>query len=390
MQPPSLKPAVPRHRAWFIALALCGCCILLPWIRLLLVDGNLSRPVRFGSDFESRLIQPMAALPHVVQPGPGFDGQFYQQLAMDPLLQRADTPRALDDARIRGRRVLTPALAWTLSQGKPSWALWTYPLLSVAAWLGLGWVLWRLLPCDGWGAAAFAAVILGPGVVEAASRALPDLPAFTLASASLLAAPGAALGLLAAAALGRETMLLGYLSRPLPGLGGSALLRWLAGGLAVLTPLALWALCLQLRFPGAERIDGTNLSWPLSGLLQRIHMMTTEWTLPAGSGPADWLALRGPQSLLLVLSYAAQVLWLMVHREPRSGLWRWAALTALFSTLLAWPTWEAFYTVTRHLLPLHLAFNVLLALRRPRGALAWFILGNAFALPRLLFWLGYP
>jgi hypothetical protein len=384
-QPPSL-----RHRAWGFVLPLCLCCILLPWIRLLNQDGNLTRPVRFGGDFDQRLIAPMRALPHVVQPGPGFDGQFYQQLAMDPLLLRADTARAMDDARIRGRRVLTPALAWTFSLGQPSWALWSYPLLSLVAWLGLGCILWRLLPRDGAGAAAFAAILLGPGVIEAASRALPDLPAFTLASASLLVVPGTALGLLAAAALGRETMLLGFLSRPLPRTGPGQAARWIVGGLAVLAPLALWALWLQLRFPGAERIDGTNLTWPLAGLAQRIQAMTTEWSLSEGSGPAAWLALRGPQSLLLVVSYLAQLAFIALRREPDSGLWRWAAASALFSLFLAWPTWEAFYTVTRHLLPLHLAFNVLLALRRPRGALTWFILGNAFALPRLLFWLGYP
>jgi len=380
-----------RHPAWFAILPLVALIVLVPWMRLVLQDGNLTRLCRFGSDFGARTVPALQTREHVSLPGSGFDGQFYQQLAMDPLLLREETAAAMDDTRVRGRRCLTPALAWLLGLGDPDLILWSYPLLGLLSWLLLAWICWKILPTNAAGAFAFALIVLGPGVIESASRGLPDLPAFSLACLGLLALPALIAPLVALSALGRETLLLAYLLEPWPAKRiNAAWFRWMAKGALVCLPLLAWALLLAWRFPASVRLDGNNLSWPFLGLLQRIQHLALEWNQPLPLSVEGWLTHRGLQSILLVSSYLAQLVFLARYPEHGNRLWRWAAATALFSLFLAWPSWEAFSSITRHLLPIHLCFNVLLCRPEQRNRIGWLILGNAFVLPRVLHWISFP
>jgi hypothetical protein len=385
--PPERAVHSTSRRSGFVVVLVAAVIVLLPYCRLLLRDGNLTRPIRFGRHFAARVVPAIKAQPHVTVEGDGFDGQFYAQLATDPLLRRAETPAAMDDPAIRARRILTPALAWLAGMGRPAAILWTYPLLNLAAWLGLGVLAWRALPPnEPWRSAAFLAVVLGPGAIESASRCLPDLPAFVLAWLGVTIGSLSGRISLAGAVLGRETMLLAWIAtwrrvRPWSAQASG----WLSSAAVVALPLAAWTVWLRFHVAGAGRVDGQNLGWPLVGVAGKLADAWSQLHEPHGA----WWRNPGLQNLVLVTSVLVQTVYLVTRVRLADTLWRWGIATALLALCLSSATWEAFYTVTRHLLPLHVAFNVLLS-TDARRRWAWFIAGNLYVLPRLLFWLGYP
>src|SRR5438128_11101524 len=107
----------------------------------------------------------------------GYDGQFYAQLAIDPLLRNPQLARALDGPEYRARRILQPAVAWLLGGGQPAAAVTIYTLLNLAAWYILFTLLLRsqrLATVQGW--LCIAAIMLTAGVFSSLARSLTDLP----------------------------------------------------------------------------------------------------------------------------------------------------------------------------------------------------------------------
>lgn len=332
--------------------------------------------------------------PHYVYPGPGFDGQFYVQLSTDPLLLKPETAPALDNVMVRAHRILLPIVTWLLSGGSPGLVLWVYPLLNLVAWIALAVMAWRILPRTGVGGpAAFLAIVLGPGAVESASRALSDLPAFVLAFASLSVPTLGGAVLLALAGLGRETVWLAWPARQsFDGPWWSHWRRWMLDGVITVAPLALWMISLQLRFWSDSRVDDSYLGLPLSGVMSRFGEMTAQISTRPLSSVADLVLHPAMQSGMLILSMLAQFIYLVLRPQKQEAIWRWGLLSGVFVLCLSWSTWEAFYTVTRHLLPLHMAFNLLLVkASHPRShRWMWFALGNLYAIPRVLMWISFP
>ena len=62
----------------------------------------------------------LRAIPHIdYPPSASYDGQFYAQLALEPLLRNPDIDRALDQPPYRARRILLSWTAWALGLGRP-------------------------------------------------------------------------------------------------------------------------------------------------------------------------------------------------------------------------------------------------------------------------------
>jgi hypothetical protein len=376
-------------------MIVAGAFMVVPFLRCVVVRGDLTPLIRFGQDFDSTTVPALRSVPHSIQPGAGFDGQFYAQLSADPLLLKPETAPALDNVTVRARRVLLPMLTWALTGGNMGRVLWVYPLLNLFAWIALAVLSWWVLSRETGllAPAAFLAIVLGPGAVESASRALPDLPAFVIAFASLGVPTLGGAMLLAVAALGRETTLLAWPGR-MGDLAGCRTdwRRWLVDGLITVVPLALWMLSLHLRFGGGQRLDGTNLGLPLSGMVSRFGEIVGQFSVRPIASTADLFLHPAMQSCFLILSVLVQLSYLIMRPRSEEPIWRWGVLAGVLALCLSWSTWEAFYTITRHLLPLHMAFNVLLAKtpgRQGRGWV-WFVLGNLYILPRAMFWLDYP
>ena len=78
----------------------------------------------------------LQAIPHYRHPPWGsYDGQFYAQLALEPLLRDPAIDAALDLAPYRARRILFSWSAWALGLGRPAWILQAYALQNVLFWL---------------------------------------------------------------------------------------------------------------------------------------------------------------------------------------------------------------------------------------------------------------
>jgi hypothetical protein len=387
------RPSRAHGRSWACVLAVAVIVLLTPYVRLVVHDGNLTRPIRFGANFADRAVPALRAQPHVIVPGDGFDGQFYAQLAFDPLLHQPATVLAMDDAPIRARRGLLPALAWVTGGGDPRAILWTFPLINAVAWLALLALAWHALRDHGpAGQAACLAIVFAPGAIESASRCLPDLPATTLgwAALNLGARTGAAAVGFALAALGRETLLLAWLaSAPWKRAAGSRWTKQVVLAAVVVLPIVLWSAWLAVRFGTPERPDGQNISLPLQGVWRALTESIGALA-PARGEPLH--RTEAVQRLLLLVSLVTQVALLLRLPRYQNALWRWGLLCAALVLCLSWASWEAFFSVTRHLLPLHIAFNVLLVTgsKEVRGRWIWFVVGNLYLAPRLLFWLGYP
>jgi hypothetical protein len=141
----------------------------------------------------------------------GYDGQFYQLIAHDPLLAR-HYDRYIDAPRLRYRRILVPGLAHLLAAGRSAWIDQTYFTVSLL-FVGLGVfamaqlatreqrsTLWGLL------------FLIAPATLTTLERMTVDASLAALSLSSLLAARAQRWFLLwlslAGSALSKETGLL--------------------------------------------------------------------------------------------------------------------------------------------------------------------------------------
>ncbi len=332
--------------------------------------------IRFGETWEPRrhvLLQsvPIATVSH----SNGYDGQFYAQIALDPLLRSPDTARALDIPTYRARRILIPAAASIAGFGSPWFTLQVYALINVVCWFGLAWLLIKELPAtDPTHFARWLGCMFGMGVLESVRQSLVDLPALlflTLAvSAQTRARVTGSTVWLALGNLTKESNLIGSFAlcfgdfkRPF------ALKRALVAFTLAALPLAVWSYYLSCRLPSPTDASGFgNFTWPLLGL--GLHVQTCLTELAAG----NWDG-RFSMGLLGALGFIVQVAVLWRHPNLQSNWWRIGAVyTALFLFLSPW-VWSGYWAVSRVILPMTVAFNLLLPSSRRSFWPLW-ALGN--------------
>lgn len=307
----------------------------------------------------------------------GYDGLYYAQIAHDPTLRSPELPRAMDNFSYRARRILPPALAWLLGAGQPAWIIHSYSLINVIAWLGLAALLWRLLrvaDLRGW--LLWAGVLFSAGALSSVRLALTDLPALTLIAAALLTQENgyrwSGTVWLAASGLGRETSLLA--------LAGNVTRPWLSTRnltrtLVVVAPLAAWLAYVRWRLGPADA-GWANLSLPGAGLLGKWREVISALGT-VNDAPLVWSTLLATAGLTVQLVFIA--------RRPRldDPWWRIGAAYAVLLLFLGTAVWEGHPgAATRVLLPLQLAFNVLV--HRTRAAFLWLVLGNLSVLSGLV------
>ena len=276
----------------------------------------------------------------------------------------------MDNPMHRARRVLLPALAWLLALGQPMWIVHVYSVLNIVAWLALAAVLWRLLPVHdlrSW--LAWAAVLFSGGTITSVRRALTDSsgrspcwPAACSPSSGLEVKTGA--GLVAAASLARETSLLAL-----------AGILWETVAVAGKRPTACHrrrtACCLadsHLMAPwsGRHRMGQPDAAPGRSG---RKVGADVSAALHSGDRPLAWTTMAATLGLIV------QAVYLATRPRLDDGWWRIGAVYGLLMLCLNSPVWDGFPgAATRVLLPMTLAFNVLIV--RNRASAAWLIAGN--------------
>ncbi len=357
--------------AYWIAVVMFGALVLAKFSPRTGFTGL----IRFGETWQHRRHSALQALPLATVPqSSGYDGQFYAQIALDPLLRGSELADVIDTPAYRAGPILAPAAAAILGLGNPWWTLQAYALLNVFCWFVLGRCLYRQLdPADPLAFARWAGCMFSMGVLESVRQSLVDLPALLLLALAIhhWAKPQAGRSVLwlSLANLTRETSLLGALAlhcdksfRPI---------SWRRVGLGLVVailPLALWSLYVRQRFAHLPDADGLgNFSWPLLGLVTQANYSLREISLGNLDG-------RYTFGLIAIIGLAIQawVLWRTLRFE--SSWWRVGAAYSLLLVFLGPWVWSGYWAVCRAVLPMTIAFNLLLPAER--NFWPFWILGN--------------
>ena len=331
--------------------------------------------IRFGSHLEDRLIPALRDLPLHVRPNAiGYDGQFYAQMAVDPLLLDPATTGALDQPSYRARRILFSWTAFLLGLGQPLLIVHAYAIQNAFFWFLLALLLLRWFPPrDFRSFCLWFACVFAHGVTVSVVRALPDGPSLLLLCLAVLAVERARTGLAAAlaglAGLAKETNLTWSTVLLAPSdlrtHGWRSLCRH---GVLVLAPLASWMSYVWLMDYTLTNMAGTrNFAAPLNGYVTTWGLTLSE--IRQGTSPWPWL------KAFTLVGLATQALGLVLLRNRNDAWWRAGIASCVLMVFLGPAVWAGHPTAaTRVLLPMTVAFNALL----PRGRWFWplFVLGN--------------
>lgn len=307
-------------------------------------------------------LQPLSV--PVVTRSAGYDGQFYAQVALDPLLHDSNLATALDAPAYRARRILVPATAALLGSGNPWWTIQIYALLNVCCWFAFAWLLKNELTIADWTSfARWFGCVFSMGVLESVRQSLVDLPALLLLVLAVRANGRNSVKpttlWLALGNLTKESSILAAAAlaayRPLP-----LFLRRASLYVAVAAlPALLWWVYVSRHFP-SNSINSSgfgNFTWPLFGLINEI-ILSTRAIL---SGNFDS---RYTFALVSIAGFIIQSTVLWLYPRPDTPWWRIGAAYSLLLLVLGPWVWSGYWAVCRAVLPLTIAFNLLLPASR--------------------------
>jgi hypothetical protein len=330
-----------------------------------------------GSRFDRHAPAAIRNVPREIVEGVGYDGQFYAQIATDPLLRDSDAlQRSVDFLGFRARRVFFPAIAYVIGFGDTGRILQAYALLNVFAWLLLALLLLRWLPPGSIRPTlAWAACLLTHGMLASVNQALLDGPSMLLIAAAVVAIerhrPWLATAFLGVGGVARETNLLsGSLLLPARKHLGSVTRAVLQAALIV-APLALWLLYLDRLELSPFVSQRETFSPPLVSFVGKWRATIGELRAEAWQGSLARLSL-----LSLVAMTTQAVVLLCWYRWYAHPWWRVGIVYVGLMAVLGPTIWAGYPgAFVRILLPVTFAFNILLPASR------WFwpllVLGNA-------------
>lgn len=324
--------------------------------------------IGFGEQFASSALPSLQAVPHYVDPSSGYDGQFYAQLALDPLLRDPAIEGAIDNLAYRGRRILFAWTAYALGLGQPEWIVHAYAMQNILCWLLLAGLLFRWLPPTSLrNFVAWFACLFAHGLVSSVTGALLEGPGLLVIALAIAAVERGRswLGtcLIGLAGLGRETNILAgaaLVDRPTR---VSRLVTLAAQAIVVVLPLAVWLLYLRWSHPaaGPDLGSSTNFATPLSGLLE-------EWRVTVATLRAEGWASYARLDLMAVTGVTLQGVFL-VFTTVRNWRLPWHRVGLAYVALmlcLGMAVWEGYPgAYTRVLVPMAWAYNILLPRERP-------------------------
>jgi hypothetical protein len=325
--------------------------------------------IGFTTASHAEEIEVVRNTPHFDNRGGGYDGVFYAQLALEPLLRNMSIDRAMDSAPYRARRILMPWVAYLAGLGRPFWVLQAYAFLNVVVWLVLAWLLARSIPpVNARGFVLWAGCMLSSGLLFSVRLALPDGPSVLLVVLAVGAAergrPVVASLLIGAAGLMRETSVLAatMLARVLRRDVRSWLL--VAGCLFLcVLPIALWLDYLRSIYRSFTLAGGDQVMAPFAGFAWKVQSVAADLRRTGATRATV-------SSLVSCVAFFAQGVWVVIELVRRDGRSPWAIVAGSFLLLALTttrPVWEGSPgAFTRAFLPLSIGANVLLA-RRPHA-----------------------
>lgn len=331
--------------------------------------------IDFGDQFDPQKLPAVKAAPHYTHVNsPGYDGQFYAQLAVEPLLRDRRIDQALDSAPYRARRILFSWTAYVTGLGRPGWILKAYALQNILAWLLLAGLLLRWFPpANPRSFLPWFGCLFGVGLVASVRYALLEAPSLLLLALAILTVEqnrswlGAAL--MGLSGLGRETNLLasGLLVNRLPRTREA--LQSTGGQLALAAlPFVLWSLYLRSVYPRFQYSNPDSFAPSFEGYFTKWFITIVELRFSGWQSAAH-------DNLLTLVGLTTQAIFLFARREWASPWWRMGVMYCVLMPTLSVAVWDGYPgAALRLLLPMTFAFNVLVVQSRWYWPLA--ILGN--------------
>lgn len=341
-------------------------------VRIYDTQTGFSSLLLFGDRFAPQRLARLHDLPvYTYRNSNGYDGQFYAQIAVagNPFDRHLAT--ALDDPGYRTRRVLLPVLAHLAGFGRPEWVLTAYALSNLLGWLILAYVVarWWFPPVSLGNLMRWIGTVFGAGMLVSVTRSLTDGPALLVIATGVRCLEvnrrWLAAGILGLAGLVRETSVIAAaLFVPPLEKQRDAWRRGLLAGLVCVLPTVLWMGAVSSYY---GTITKGSLAPPAIGFLKECHRVYA--MLRAGEFH------RAKDDVYVIVALAVQVAFLLARPRPALAWWRVGAGFAALACFLGWGFWEdALSGVPRTLLPLTLAFNVLVP--RTRAGLVLLLAGN--------------
>ena len=331
-------------------------------------ETKFSGLVFFGSEFFGRALPQVKVCGLALTSKFGYDGQFYCQVATDPLLLN---PRpllhALDLPAYRATRIFVPWLAYIGGAGHPCAIVQAYALMDVCFWLLLLFGMVHFLRArTAQDFLCIFAAVMTSGAMFSLHRSLVDLPAATLAFYAASLGGSSALAAAVMMLLTKDTYMLALPTLLWPGRRGAG--QVVARIAVVVTPFFAWYLYAHLRLGFIDK-DLPNTSWPLAGMIDYVRRIWPHWAQkPASSYEIE--RLLAPFSLL------AQTVYLLWRRDTQSAYWRMGIGFAVAYVFLSPDVFVEQLSFTRDVIPLTVAFNIAMMKERSWQFASWFLVGN--------------
>lgn len=355
----------------FLACRIVLVGVFLAWFASFYRAGfGFTSVLQFNQRSAATRVERMRDVPIDVQPGAGYDGQYYAQLAVDPLLKDPSIDGALDSPPFRARRILFSWTAWVMGLGRPWWVVQAYCIQNVLFWLAFAlWLRWRLPGDTVEDLLVWTACLFTPGMLDSTRLALIDGPSACVLAVGVEAIERGRLLMgsvvLGVAGLARETNLLAGVSVLPRRLTRRDVARALVAAILVLLPTLVW-------FDYLRSIYRSTVTQSLDQLSMPFVAYADAWDrLLRVARRSGFVSIRALPWLAFVGASAQAVYVLAIHKW-RSAWWRTGVAFVGLMLVIKAEIWLGAYL--RVLLPLTLAFNLSL----PRGRAFWpvFVLGN--------------
>ena len=364
--------SLPRVRAHLLVRAGVLVAVLVLFSNYYSRATGFTALIQFSKHGHSNEMPVVQQIPHYDHPGrAAYDGQFYAQMAIVPLLTTPAIDEAMDNPPYRARRILASWTAYLAGFGSPPHVLRAYAAQNLVILILLAVLLSRMFPLSDWrSTAAWTACLLTPGLMASVRYALPDALGATLTVAAVLAAQSRRIWLAACfiglASLARETFLLAL---PILWIDPDRrFVRSMAATVLAVAPLLLWQDYIYSIYRGGGLTAGGHIGNPGSAYLEDVQAMVHKVMGRWGKG--------GRATAFVSFSMIVQMIFVLTRFKWRSPWWWCGSATGGLMFLVTPAIWVG---TPRVFLPLAFAFNALLP-RDSRWFWVLFIAGNLFVL----------
>lgn len=318
--------------------------------------------IYFGEQFSDNAISTLQETPHKIKEGLGYDGQFYAQIALDPLLLNEELPYAIDLISYRSRRIFLPILSFILGLGIPFLILNIYALINLFYYyiLLLG-IIKFLKPSTLKDFLILLPIFYGTGTFYSYRMSLPDLPSTVFIFWGVFSQNPIYYSF---AFLTKETSLINILGIVDT---NQSLRSNIIRIISVSLPLLIWLLYIIFRFSFSDSLGSGNFSIPGYAIINQIFNLLG---ILINSFNFESLTF-----LLALISISFQALYFLIYFDVKNPYWRVGIASTVLFLFLGESVLMQDIAFCRAVLPLTFSFNFLLK-DKDKDFFFWLIAGN--------------